>query len=46
MITRPRHCPLCLKRWLLQSALALFAGKGHDAVGLVPILCGQFAVPL
>src|SRR6266478_4383771 len=46
MIACPCHSTLCLNRRLLHLVLAVFVGKGHDAVGLVSILCGQLAVPL
>jgi hypothetical protein len=46
MIACPRHSTLGIDSCFLHLRFAVLAGKGHDAVGLVPILCGQFPVPL
>ncbi len=46
MIARPGHGPLRLHLWLRHLVLPMFARLCDDAVGLMPILRGQLAVPL
>ena len=46
MIAGVSHGPLRLSLRLLHSALAPFQRLRHDAVGLMPMLRGQLAVPL
>jgi hypothetical protein len=46
MIARPGHGPLRLHLWLPHLVLPMLARLCDDAVRLMPVLCGQFAVPL
>ena len=45
MIARPCHGPLRLNLWLRHLVLPVFARLCDDAIRLVPVLCGQLAVP-
>jgi hypothetical protein len=46
MIARPCHGPLRLNVWLRHLVSPMLACLCDDAVRLVPVLCGQLAVPL
>jgi hypothetical protein len=46
MIARPSDGPLRLHLRVLNPKLPVFAGLGDYTVRLMPILCGQLAVPL